>query len=518
MSDATYVNIGGEVFRKKSDFRKAYESEDLLPLFELFLSGAPIPNDQRPVLIEAIKARIQKFKLQGVLTSNILIDRPRRKIIESLESMIKDIQAGPTDPSAIAAAEAAEATEAQKKERREQIKGANPFLVLFRTAWMLSHPEAIPDDALQAWTTMLATVTSPPTVKALLDKVTALSAGTPKPSPVNFLKRLNMSNAVATSTLGAAETTAATQLGEYDQKEAKEAEVQARIQGILSLLVTFQFIRQDKTDTRTFRQILSGMSSAEYTGYKKKIQNNIKVRLINAIRIVDDYYKTLYPTVYKVVEEITAVVPDKQVTKLLEFQDTLVNKPLVPGLYVLDDATAKRLTPWMKAYRANQTKGRGSVSSALSSASVKISEPFQRIWFLPPKEVKVPSNQDPFLTITPVTSTSSTEDRTKHTAFVKAAFDALIDLLDKAQVLMIVQPTTVTKASNVEANMSTFPDTNIPAALKPYADWKVSAKTSVTLASIGVTIPDFDPDLYLSNQVLQLCTLTAFKQQIESVV
>lgn len=516
MSDATYVNIGGEVFRKKSDFQKAYEKEELLPLFERFLAGAPIPNDQRPVLIRAIKARIQKFKLQGVLTSNILIDRPRRKIIESLESMIKDIQAGPTDPSAIAAAEAAEATEAQKKERRERIKGANPFLVLFRTAWMLSHPEAIPDDALQAWTTMLATVEKPPTVKALLDKVTALSAGTPKPSPVNFLKRLNMSKAVATNTLGDAEATAATQLDAYETKEAKETEVQARIQDILSLLVTFQFIRKD--DTRPFRQILSGMSSAEYTGYKKKIQDNIKARLINAIRIVDDYYKTLYPTVYKVVEEITAVVPDKQVTKLLEFQDHLVNKSLVPGLYVLDDATAKRLTPWMKAYRANETKGRGSVSSALSSASVKISEPFQRIWFLLPKEVKVPSNQDPFLTITPVTPASSTEDRAKHTAFVKAAFDALIDLLNKAQVLMVVQPTTATKASNVDATVSTFPNTDIPAALKPYVDWKASAGPNVTLSSIGVTIPDFDPDLYLSNQVLQLCTLTAFKQQIESVV
>jgi len=278
--------------------------------------------------------------------------------------------------------------------------------------------------------------------------------------------------------------------------------------------VTFQFIRND--DDKPFRQILSDMTSSEYTGYKKKIQDNIKARLINTIRIVDDYYKTLYPTVYRVVGEVTTMVPDKQVSNLLEFQDTLVNKPLVPGLYVLDDATAKRLTPWMKAYRANETKDRGSVPSALSSASVKISEPFQRIWFLPRADIThVPSNQDPFLKITPA---SSTEDRTKHAAFVKAAFEALKTMLDKAQVLMVVQPTTVTKASTVDATVSTFPTTDIPATLKPYTDWKASAKEPVTLTSIGVTIPDFDPDLYLSNQVLQLCTLTAFKQQIESVV
>jgi len=507
MNDATYLNIGGEVFRKKSDFQKVYDDMTLLPLFDKYLAKQPILADEKPILVGAIQARIEKLKLQGVLTSNILIDRPRRKIIDKLVSMIKDIQEGPKDPAAIAAAAEAEATEAEKKETRTRIKGANPFLVLFRTAWMLSHPEAIPDDALAAWTTMLATVENPPTVKALLDKVTAFSTGTLTPSPVNYLKRLNMSKAVATNTVDAAEAMAAVQLDAYDQKEAKETEVQGRIEEILSLLVTFQFIRKD--DTRSFRQILSGMKSAEYTGYKKEIQDKIKARLINAIRIVDDYYKTLYPTVYKVVGEVTATITDKKVSKLLEFQDDLVKNPLVEGLYVLDDATANRLKPWMKAYRANETKGRGSVSTALSSASVKISEPFQRIWFLRHEDItKVPSNQAPLLKIT------STADP----VFVKAAFDALTTFLGKAQVLMIVQPITTVKTSNVEASVAPFPTMDIPAALKPYVDWKASAKTSVTLASIGVIIPDFDPDLYLSNQVLQLCTLTAFKQQIESVV
>lgn len=509
MNDATYLNIGGEVFRKKSDFQKVYNDMTLLPLFERYLAKQPILAAEKPILIEAIQARIEKFKLQGVLTSNILIDRPRRKIIDNLVSMIKDIQEGPKDPAAIAAAAEAEATEAVKRETRVRIKGANPFLVLFRTAWMLSHPEAIPDDALAAWDMMLTTVESPPTVKTLLDKVTAFSTGTPTPFPVNYLKRLNMSKAVATNTLDAAEGMAAVQLDAYETKEAKETEVQARIQDILSLLVTFQFIRKDKTDTRTFRQILSNMNKPEYKGYKKDIQDNIKARLINAIRVVDDYYKTLYPTVYKVVGEVTAAIADKKVPNLLEFQDDLVKKPLAEGLYVLNDDAVKRLSPWMKAYRANDTKGRGGVSTALSSASVKITEPLQRIWFLRSDDItKVPSTQEPFLTITPTAATD----------FVKAAFDALITFLRNAQVLMIVQPITTVKASNVEASVSPFPDTNIPAALKPYADWKASVKTSVTLTSIGVSIPNFDPDLYLSNQVLQLCTLTAFKQQIESVV
>ena len=490
----------------------------LLPLFDKYLAKQPILSDEKPILVKAIQARIEKFKLQGVLTSNILIDRPRRKIIDKLVSMIKDIQEGPKDPAAIAAAAAAEATEAEKKESRTRIKSANPFLVLFRTAWMLSHPEAIPDDALAAWDMMLTTVSTPPTVKTLLDKVTAFSTGTPTPFPVNYLKRLNMSKAVATNTLDAAEGMAAVQLDAYDKKEAKETEVQRRIEEILSLLVTFQFIRKEEDEKRTFRKILSGMNKNDYTGYKKEIQDKIKARLINAIRVVDDYYKTLYPTVYKVVGEVTATITVKKVPNLLEFQDDLVKNPLVEGLYVLDNATADLLKPWMKAYRANETKGRGSVSTALSSASVKISEPFQRIWFLLPKEVKVPSDQDPLLKITPVNPTNSTEDRAKHTAFVKAAFDALTTFLGNAQVLMVVQPITTVKASNVEANMSTFPTTDIPATLKPYVDWKASAKTSVTLTSIGVSIPDFDPDLYLSNQVLQLCTLTAFKQQIESGV
>lgn len=508
MNDATYLNIGGEVFRKKSDFQKVYDDMTLLPLFDKYLAKQPILSDEKPILVKAIQARIEKFKLQGVLTSNILIDRPRRKIIDKLVSMIKDIQEGPKDPAAIAAAAAAEATEAEKKESRTRIKSANPFLVLFRTAWMLSHPEAIPDDALAAWTTMLATVENPPTVKALLDKVAAFSTGTPTPSPVNYLKRLNMSKAVATNTLDAAEGMAAVQLDAYETKEANETEVQRRIEEILSLLVTFQFIRKEEDEKRTFRKILSGMNKNDYTGYKKEIQDKIKARLINAIRVVDDYYKTLYPTVYKVVGEVTAAIADKKVSKLLEFQDDLVKKPLAEGLYVLNDDAAKRLSPWMKAYRANETKGRGSVSTALSSASVKITEPLQRIWFLLPKEVKVPSNQDPLLTITP----------TADPVFVKAAFDALTTFLGNAQVLMVVQPITTVKASNVKASVAPFPTMDIPAALKPYVDWNASAKTSVTLAPIGVSIPDFDPDLYLSNQVLQLCTLTAFKQQIESGV
>ena len=493
------------------------EYDTLYPLYQQYLTDATMMStEEKKELVEAITKRIDKFKLQGVMASNVLIDGARRGIVNQLQTIVNTLETTPVDP-ALKALEAAEAAAqakntAEHKAAIDKIKHANPFLTLFRIAWFMAHPDKIEDTALSGWTKMLQSIEKQPTVQALLDRL----KGSTTSSPLNYFKGLDVRKAIEKDDISIAELDANKQLTDYTEKEAKEALIQNRIEGILGMLVTVGFIQKDKKDKgKQFREILSEKKDADFKKYSDTVKANIKNRLNNAMTAVNDYYKTLYPNLYNVVDSIVAGVANPDITKLLKFQDAIVTMPKTEGLYALNKDTSTLLLPWIKAYKENTQTGTGTLPAALSSASIDLSPlPPYRIWFFRVADIrKMPSDASSMtaLTTTAPATTATPEDIKKQQDFVKAAYDAMKKFFSDSDVLMIVQPIEPAN-KDIEANLSVFGETDTP-GLKPYNDWK---KPSVTLSKLGITIPTFDTDTRLSNHVLQLCTLIAFQKQIES--
>lgn len=504
------------------------EYDTLYPLYQQYITDVTMMStEEKKELVEAIIKRIDKFKLQGVMASNVLIDGARRGIVNQLQTIVTTLETTPVDPALKALEAAAEAAKAklasENKASIDKIKKANPFLTLFRIAWFMAHPDKIEDTALSGWTKMLESIEKQPTVQALLDRL-----NTPNPkvqSPLNYFKGLDVRTAIEKDNISLAELDAEKQLTKYTEKEAKEALIQARIEEILGMLVTVGFIQKDKKDKgKQFREIVSEKDVAGFKTYSDKIKDNIKRRLNNAMTVVNDYYKTLYPELYKVVDSIVAGIASPDITKLLKFQDAIITMPKTEGLYALNKDTSALLLPWIKAYKENTQTGTGTLPSALSSASIGLNPlPPYRIWFFRVADIKqLPSDASSMTKLTPppaiiAPATQATpEDIKKQQDFVKTAYDAMKKFFSDSDVLMIVQSNDPAK-QDIDANLSIFGEANTP-GLKDYNDWKLSVpqQTVVTLSKLGITIPTFDTDTCLSNHVLQLCTLIAFQKQIDS--
>jgi len=467
---ANRVNIGGDIYTSMKEFQKNYglttsgEADTLFRLFDartgLLPKDVALSTVNHALVKKALTARIKAIssQLNDIRTRNILIYQRLRGIHATLEGILRSL-----NPSAAAA------TATSLVPVPEGLTN-NLMTLLLKIAYYVAHPDKVTDESKIAFTSFIA-ATSALTNPGNLLNITSNPVSEEAPLLLNKANVANVSKKYTNVTKYIEAVT-----GASTAKTAELTSLQGRIEALLGVMTTYQFIDEGEKDSLIKSKTSSisplekrikdrfSTSMTQLLTFYRDLYGPVIYGIFNTEKFLKIYYRPK-PVVKNVTTKATTATqatttvaisaipnaPANPVHECLTILEGIMRKVykklLVPvladnnpydalGIYKFGSTMSNQLMPFITNYVSN-TRGSG-INDSTAQIS-KSNQPFA--WFVLGSSIHVPEG-GVLAKLSP--QKTSSETATTTTTLVKT----LKDFFEKTNVYMFVNlgyPTNITQ-------------------------------------------------------------------------
>lgn len=547
-TDRIYLNVEGEEFTSLSNFRKVYGDKADIALFQKAFGGPRqeilkrgITGPEKIELITALKKRIADLKSIHIGNSNILSNQVLRRMPFKLQKLIDTLGGLNTSVVNATATELA----ARGATLTTRIRTGNYDLQkILQIAWHLAHPDKINSGKYESWEAILNGVDG----LTLPDIISGIGNAKTKSSLEGLTKSVS-SILTNGDTLNVVTKSIADKIDKSTKTSEELTSVQQRFAEIIRVLKTHHYLYETEdgiiVDDKKFNKF-KGDLHKKLSGYISTSTNLIfayyKQVFGENFSILDTFIKNQFPSLKpdfpkpkmgetNAEKEVREAAEKEAMEKSYETNvDNLLNiiegltntfykpfsrsDPVIPsGIYRLDVLTSERLMPFLKSYDLSKKR--------MDDSLMAKNKPF--LWFLPGDKIFKIDDTTLTLNVKKLIPKGSDVSITRDEPAATAAFKEFFE--DSSPHVFIIvndkfkEVTSETPCTLVDLDLNKIPSERI-SLIDTWNKWIRKVSKDATLSTLQFTkrtFPNFDLDTYVSMPVLQLCTLLAFKYELEEV-